>query len=87
MARPKKSRFEPGSFAPVVFHSPTQQQVSPAVIHHWERPVAELLLKSEAPFTTNDVHLICARFIGWCYKQPDIDTFVFGVYNVPVRAG
>ena len=49
---------------------------------HWNRPVVELLLESEAPFSTNDVALACARFVGWCYARPDVDTFLMGVRNV-----
>jgi hypothetical protein len=87
MSRSKKARWKPGTFAAVVFHSPAQQQVSPVVAHLWKQPVVDLLLKSEEPFTTNDVNVVCARWIGWCCSQPEVDTFELGVYNVPSPAG
>jgi hypothetical protein len=87
MARQKQAVWKPATFAAVVFHSPVQQQVSPVVAHLWKQPVVDLLLKSEESFTTNDVNLVCARFIGWCYSQAEVDTFELGVYNAPSPAG
>lgn len=79
MARQTKARFELGTFAAVVFNSPHQRQVSPVVTHHWKQPVADLLVKSQAPFTTSDVSMMCARFVGSCYSQPEVDTFLLSL--------
>jgi hypothetical protein len=70
----------------VVFHNPTWcdgPAVSPIVANRWTRPVVELLLQSETPFSTNDVDVACARFVGWCSSRPEIDTFHMSVSNVP----
>ncbi|HVK16873.1 MAG TPA: hypothetical protein VM533_07980 [Fimbriiglobus sp.] len=70
----------------VVFHNPAWcdgQAISPMVANRWTHSVVELLLQSEAPFSTNDVDLACARFVGWCYSRPEIDTAQMSVSNVP----
>jgi hypothetical protein len=72
----------------IVFHNPDWcdgPDISPMASNHWNRPVVELLLASEAPFSTNDVNIACARLVGWCYSQPDLDAYQIGVHNVPER--
>lgn len=76
------------SLAWVVFHNPAWcdgPAVSPMVHNHWRRPIVELLLDSQTPFTTNDVDLACSRFIGWCYTTSEVDTLQLGVQNVTER--
>jgi hypothetical protein len=73
------------SLAWVVFHNPDWcdgPAVSPMVHNLWPRPVVELLLDSQALFTTNDVELACARFIGWCHTNSEVDTLLLGIQNV-----
>ena len=74
------------TFDAVVFHNPDWcggPAVSPMVSSRWTRPIVELLLESTAPFSTNDVDLACARFIGWCYANLASDRLLLGVQNVP----
>jgi hypothetical protein len=76
------------SLAWVVFHNPDWcdgPAVSPMVHNRWPRPVVELLLDSQTPFTTNDVDLACSRFIGWCYTNPVVDTSLLAVQTVTER--
>ena len=78
-----------GETAWIVFHNPdwcNGPAMSPMVRCHWNHPVVELLFESEAPFSTNDVDLACARFIGWCYSHPDAVSFqLLSVSNIPGR--
>lgn len=71
-------------FARVIFHNDDLDMVSPVVSHYWDRPVAELLVESEALFTTNVPDASCARFIGWYFARPGVDTLHLGVDNLPV---
>src|SRR5262245_50220792 len=74
-----------GMFEGIVFHNPDWcdgPQISPMVRNHWLRPVVDLLLESEAPFSTNDVSLACARFIGWCHSRPDVDSSLLSVQSI-----
>jgi hypothetical protein len=83
IARSEKMRQALGEHAIVVFHSPEQETVSPGVSNVWKQPVVDLLVEAGSHFTTNDVNLVCARFIGWCFTRPGLDTFLLRVYSVP----
>src|SRR5947209_14685107 len=78
-----------GTLDRVVFHSPDWcdgPAYSPMVSHSWPRPVVDLLVEAKVQFTTNDVDLVCARFVGWCFTQPGFDTLLLGVHNLPAPA-
>ncbi|MDY3563564.1 hypothetical protein R5W23_005178 [Gemmata sp. JC673] len=50
----------------VVFHSPAERQASAAVHGSWSRTPAELVLEARANGGFgNDVHNVCAEFLGW----------------------
>ena len=73
------------SSASVVFHNPEWcdgPSISQLVSNYWNRPVVELLLASEAPFSTNDVDLACSRFVGWCFSQPDLDVALLAIRSI-----
>lgn len=54
----------------VIFHSPGELQASAAVSGWWKRPVAELVIESQAAGGFgNDVHTACTEFVGWCLSQ------------------
>ena len=71
-------------FARVIFYNADLGMISPVVSNYWGRPVAELLRKSGAMFTTNIPDGSCARFIGWYFAQPGAVEFHLGVDNLPV---
>jgi hypothetical protein len=87
IAGSEKLRRMLGEHAIVVFHSPEQGAVSPGVSNFWKPPVVDLLVEAGSHFTTNDVNAVCARFIGWCFTRPDLDTFVLKVHSVPTPPG
>ena len=67
----------------VVFHSPCELQVSAVVHGSWKRPPAKLVIESGAyGGFGNDVHDVCARFIGWLYSQSRIPGS-FSVHSLP----
>src|SRR5262245_13182500 len=76
-----------GEDAIVVFHSPDQGTVSPGVSNFWTPPVVDLLVEAGSHFTTNDVYVICARFIGWCFARSGLDTFHLSVLSAPTPPG
>jgi hypothetical protein len=74
--------------ATIVFHNSgfcDGPSISPVVSNYWNRPVVELLLASEAPFRTNDVDLACARFVGWCFSQSDLDVALLAVRSIATQ--
>jgi hypothetical protein len=73
----------------VLFHCPDWcdgPAFSPLVSNFWPRPVTELLVEGGVQFTSNDVDLVCARFIGWCFAQLGLDTLHLSVENLPMPA-
>src|SRR6266480_3198900 len=85
MPKPAASRQSDYSrFAWVIFYNPDMGMISPVVSNYWERPVADLLRKSGAMFTTNIPDVSCARFIGWYLTRKGVDDFHLGVDNLPV---
>lgn len=54
----------------VIFHRPSELQVSAAMRGWWNRPVADLLIEAGAAGGFgNDVHDACTEFVGWCLAQ------------------
>jgi hypothetical protein len=79
-----------GRLEQVLFHCPDWcdgPAFSPLVSNFWPRPVVELLADAKVQFTSNDVDLVCARFFGWCFAQPGLDTFLLSVENLSVPGG
>src|SRR5262249_35537972 len=57
----------------VIFHSPGELQASAVVHGWWQRPPAELVIESGADGGFgNDVHSVCAQFVGWLYSQSPV---------------
>lgn len=67
----------------VVFHSPGELQASAVVHGWWNRPPVELVVESGAyAGFGNDVHSVCAQFIGWLYSQSPVPG-TFDVLSLP----
>ncbi len=72
-----------GSIGSVVFHSPGDLQASAIVHGIWKRPPAKLIIESDANGGFgNDVHDVCAQFIGWLHSQSPVPGS-FAVISLP----
>lgn len=75
-----------GDRAIVIFHSPTDHSVSPAVYLHSHAGLLLNFLENALPrMRTGDPAYSCARFIGICHDEIPGNASL-GVYNVPGTA-
>jgi hypothetical protein len=75
-----------GDRAIVIFHSPKDHSVSPAVYLHSHAGLLLNLLEGALPrMRTGDAGYSCARFIGICHDEIPGNASL-GVYNVPGTA-
>ena len=62
---------KPMIFASVLFHNPSELQISPLVDGSWHRPLLEILDESGAAgaLAGNDAYASCAEFVAWCLSK------------------
>jgi len=81
MARLRDWRGKPSNIGSVLFHSPSDLQISPLIHGVWPRPLLELLEESGAAGGFgNDPDGSCAQFIAWCLSKDRPPTM--GVQNI-----
>lgn len=68
----------------VIFHSSLDYQASPAISGFWRVPPSSLLIQSRAVGGYgNDVNVVAAVFLSWCYSQAVEVAENLAVCNLP----